>query len=476
MPTTTGKIYLGDKLVAGGAGAPAEGWVRPSDWPALPAVADTDQVFYGLHAVFDHGSNFATIRCQGAFTVDWGDGSSPVNVASNTTAEYNYSYAAAGLGAVTSRGYKTAIVTVTPQAGETLSEIDLSLKHTQSGLVNGHSSQWLDIRLAMNNVGTVMTYVNANWVHRFLERFEWVGGSSVQTFFQSFLRDCSSLQSLPLFNTAAGTTFNSFLSGCAILQSVPLFNTAAGTIFTQFLQFCPSLQQVPLFNTAAGAAFNGFLQGCTSLQSVPLFNTAAGTSFNGFLQGCTSLQSVPLFNTAAGTSFNSFLSGCAILQSVPLFNTAAGTSFNSFLSGCAILQSVPLFNTAAGTSFSFFMNGCSSLQSVPLFDTAAATVIGGAFLASLPRVQSIPAIDLSSVTNISTPFASSFSISRIQATFPAGQSFSLANLSLGPDALDEIYTNLPTASGTPTITVTGNWGTAAHDPTIATNKGWTVTA
>jgi hypothetical protein len=378
MPTTTGKIYLGDKLVAGGAAAAPE-WVRPADWPALPAVADTDQVFYGLHAVFDHGSNFATIRCTGAFTVDWGDGSSPVNVASNTTAEYNYSYAAAGLGAVTSRGYKTAIVTVTPQAGETLSAIDLSLKHTQSGLVNGHSSQWLDMRLAMNNVGTVTTFVSNNWLHRLLERFEWVGGSSVQTNFLEFLRGCNSLQQVPLFNTAAGTNFSAFLFGCA------------------------------------------------SLQSVPLFNTAAGTSFSNFLRDCNSLQQVSLFNTEAGTNFLEFLRGCNSLQQVPLFNTAAGTNFSAFLFGCASLQQVPLFNTAAGTNFANFLNGCTSL-------------------------------------------------SRIQATFPANLNISLVNLALGPDALNEIYTNLPTASGTPTITVTGNWGTAAHDPTIATNKGWTVTA
>jgi len=306
MPTTTGKIYLGSTLVAGGGGAAAGGWVRPVDWPALPAVAATDQVFYGLHAVFDHGSNFATIRCTGAYTVDWGDGSSPVNVASNTTAEYNYSYAASGLGAVTSRGCKTAIVTVTPQAGQTLSAIDISQKHTQSGLVNGHSSNWLDIRLAMNNVGTVTTY-NGSWLHRLLEQFEWVGGSSVQTIFASFL------------------------------------------------------------------------QSCTSLQSVPLFDTSAGTIFSNFLQGCNSLQSVPLFDTSAGTDFGNFLQYCS-------------------------------------------------------------------------------------------------SISRIQATFPANQSISLANLALGPVALNEIYTNLPTAIGSPVLTVTGNWGTATHNPTIATAKGWTVTA
>jgi hypothetical protein len=379
MPTTTGKIYLGDKLVAGGAAAPAEDWVRPSDWPALPAVADTDQVFYGLHAVFDHESNFATIRCQGAFTVDWGDGSSPVNVASNTTAEYNYSYAAAGLGAVTSRGYKTAIVTVTPQAGQTLSAIDLGQKHTQSGLVNGHSSQWLDMRLAMNNVGTVTTFVNTTWLHRLLERFEWVGGSSVQTSFASFLRDCSLLRSLPLFNTGEGTSFNFFLAGCSSLSVVPLFNTGKGTNFNNFMQVCPSLLNPPLFNTAQGTTFRFFYLFNSSLQSIPLYNVSLGQDFTSFCESCVSLQSIPALNFTAGTNLSSLLSACA-------------------------------------------------------------------------------------------------SMSRIQATFPASLNINLASRALGPAALNEIYTNLPTASGTPTITVTGNWGTAAHDPTIATNKGWTVTA
>jgi hypothetical protein len=401
-------------------------WVRPADWPALPAVVATDQVFHGLHAVFDHGSNFATIRCTGAFTVDWGDGSAPVNVASNTTAQYNYSYAASGLGAVTSRGYKTAIVTVTPQAGQTLSVVDISQKHTQTGLVNNHNSQWLDIRLAMNNVGTV-TASNQSWPARLLERFEWVGGSSVQSNYINFLINCSSLQQIPLFNTAASTSFQDFLRGCSSLQQVPLFNTAASTNFTNFLFACSSLQQVPLFNTAAGTNFSGFLFACSSLQQVPLFNTAASTNFSGFLSGCVSLQQVPLCNTAASTNFTNFLANCASLQQVPLFNTAASTNFTNFLANCASLQQVPLFNTAASTNFTNFLANCAST-------------------------------------------------SRIQATFPANQNISLANLALGPAALDEIYTNLPTASGTPrNITVTGNWGVSAgHDPTIATAKGWTV--
>lgn len=364
----------------GGGTTPTSEWVRPADWPALPAVAATDQVFRGLHAVYNSETNFATIRCTGAFTVDWGDGSSPVNVASNTTAQYNYSFSASGLGAVTSRGYKTAIVTVTPQAGQTLSSIDLSQKHTQTGLVNGHSSKWLDIRLAMNNAGTVTTWLNVNWVHRLLERFEWVGGSNVQTSFNSFLRDCTSLQSLPLFNTGAGTTFNNFLNN-------------------------------------------------TGLRTAPLFNTGAATSMNTFISSNPYLEELPLYNTALNTNFVSFASGNPRMRSVPLWNTASGTNFGGFLNANPSLAFVPAYNMTAATSLSNFFTTC--------------------------------------------PF-----IARIEATFPANLNIILSSLSLGPTALNEIFTNLPVASGLRTINVSGNWGTSqgSYNQSIATAKGWTVTS
>jgi len=70
-------------------------------------------------------------------------------------------------------------------------------------------------------------------------------------------------------------------------------------------------------------------------------------------------------------------------------------------------------------------------------------------------------------------FNTADAIGRIEGAMPA-VSFSIANLNLGAAALDEIYTNLPTA--TATITVTGNYGTTGDDPTIATAKGWTVTS
>ena len=104
--------------------------------------------------------------------------------------------------------------------------------------------------------------------------------------------------------------------------------------------------------------------------------------------------------------------------------TVAGTNFTSMFQNCSSLQTVPLLNTAAGTNFGSMFQGCPSLQSVK--------ITGAKY-----------AIDYS-------------------------------NCMLSSAALDNIYTNLGTASGAQTITVTGNWGTAGDDPSIATAKGWTV--
>ena len=97
---------------------------------------------------------------------------------------------------------------------------------------------------------------------------------------------------------------------------------------------------------------------------------------------------------------------------------------------------------------SYMFNSCYSLQAVPLFNTQA-------------------------VTNMSYMFATCPSLSRIAAT-GFKYTFSVANCKLSAAALDEIYTNLPTVTGQ-TITVTGNWGAATDNPSIATAKGWTVT-
>jgi hypothetical protein len=96
-------------------------------------------------------------------------------------------------------------------------------------------------------------------------------------------------------------------------------------------------------------------------------------------------------------------------------------------------------------------NNCNSLAFVPALVTTTVTAASG----------------------FANMFLNCNSLARIKAS-DFRFTFSVANCKLSAAALDEIYTNLPTVVGQ-TITVSGNYGIAGDDPTIATAKGWTVT-
>ena len=413
--------------ISGGGSTPAQ-WVRPADWLPLPAVTETDQKFVGLHAIYPD-ANFVALSAAGDYTVDWGDGVVE-NFAANAIAqhEYNYDTYDTGNATLSSSGYKQAVVTLTPQAGQNLTA--LNLHHCHSALTVQYSSGFLDIALAGQfltdlRIG-VQTPGSGSQVIRFadLERVNIVRSSVVN--------------------------FSYLFYGCYSLQAVVSISTDAvsGVNMSYMFSNCYSLTSVPQFDTSAVTSMNNMFNNCYSLASVPQFDTSAVTSMSGMFQGCFSITSVPLFNTATVTNMGSMFSNCSSLTSVPQFNTAAVTSMSNMFSYCYSLTSVPLFNTAKVTNMGSMFSNCSSLTSVPQFNTAA-------------------------VTSMSNMFSGCLSLSKVSMT-GMKVSFSVANCKLSAERLNEIYSNLAVVTGQ-TITVTGNYGTASDDPTIATAKGWTVT-
>ena len=411
-----------------------------------------------------------------------------------------------GDGSATLLPYKQAIVTVTPQAGQNLTALNLNVKNSTSGLQT-YDAGWLDLIVGSPNFTSTGLVLAANSTARnvrfaFLEqvsiknlgnttdlsyRFYYMyklrsvslPNTAAVTSMSSMFSGCTSLQSVPLFNTQAVTSMSYMFYYCNSLQTVPLFNIQAVTSMSNMFYNCYSLQTVPLFNikTTGTVDMSGMFYSCYSLQSVPLFNikTTGTVDMSYMFQNCYSLQTVPLFNTAAVTSMSGMFSGCTSLQSVPLFNTQAVTSMSYMFRNCTSLQTVPLFNTQAVTSMSSMFQNCYSLQSVPLFNTQAVTSMSNMFY-NCYSLQSMPALNVSAVTsstNFNLMFSSCNNLARIQAK-EFKYTFSVDSCKLSAAALNEIYTNLPTVTGQ-TLTVMGNWGTATDNPSIATAKGWTVT-
>jgi surface protein len=290
-------------------------WVRPADWLAMPTVLDTDDTFVSLHAIFPSGQNYVAFRFTtdtGDYEIDWGDGNVDV-VASNVVAEHEYDYSTYDPtdSTLTTRGYKQAIITVTPVTGQ-LATANFQFRFTTTPAQNqAYATGLLDCILSMPNanIGQSIIFGGVTVNHRFVERFQLLNLGNVTNIANMF-NNCSSLQSVPLFDTSGVTNMANMFQTCASLQSVPLFDTSGVTTMNSMFNNCTSLQSVPLFDTSSVTIMNTMFQNCSSLQSVPLFDTSGVTTMNLMFNNCTSIQSVPLFDTSGVTIMSSMFNGC----------------------------------------------------------------------------------------------------------------------------------------------------------------------
>lgn len=124
-------------------------WSRPLDWPELPILEENEQRFVGLHAVFED-SNFVALSAAGDYNVDWGDGVVE-NFVSGTTAYHMYDFNNSNLSALTAEGYKCAILSLTPQPGQNLTDLNLHKKHNQLELQT-YTSGFLDISISASKI------------------------------------------------------------------------------------------------------------------------------------------------------------------------------------------------------------------------------------------------------------------------------------------------------------------------------------
>ena len=322
MPTTTGKIYLGNILISSGA---TTWWTRPSDWIAMPTIISTEQKVAALFLVGDNDSNFVAFRFSGNYTVDWGDGNIE-NVAAGVTAEHNYLFsslsASTEIGPVGSK-MRQAMIVITPQAGRNLTSISFDFKHSSLGATT-YTTPILEITLSAPSCTT------------------WLIGGTIGNL--RLLEQCTIL-------SHNATNMTNLFSGCSALQSVPSFNTAAVTNMASMFQACAALQSVPSFNTIAVTNMSNMFQACSALQSVPLFNTSAVTNMTSMFNACRSLQSIPNLNCSSATSIISFAINCnglkrcqatGIKSTVSFANCAlSATNLNEIYTNLADLTALP---------------------------------------------------------------------------------------------------------------------------------------
>lgn len=443
-------------------------WTRPADWLAMPTPGAQEVI--GLMAVYDDGANYVAIQCQGAYTVDWGDGT-VTNYGNNVVASYQHVFSTLSPSTTTTEGFRQALVRITPQAGQNLSSVSFGV--TNATLAKSFAPGWLEFDIRTPNC--IPTFNGSGNIIRYgrLEKInvrQW-GTASVANLFNN-LYNLKSVYIEPT-ETSAITAFNNMFLNCYALEEVNAFDTSAGTNVSSMFDSCYSLVTLPLFNFSASTNALGLLQNCYSLLNVPAITL--GTDASQVFFNCLSLETVGLMNTSNVTNFTSMFNTCRSLKTLPLLDTSKGTNFTSMLASCNSLVEIPLFNTVLATNMTGMFNGAQMIQYIPALNTANVTTVNQMFN-NCVNLRQLPALSLPVCTVFTTWLGSNTTLSK-SLVVNATRGHSYSGMSLSQANIVTIFTNLGTASGAQTITVSSNPGYAgltAAERLIATNKGWTI--
>jgi surface protein len=330
--------------------------------------------------------------------------------------------------------YKIATVTISPQAGQSITTFDLFEKHNQAGLVTNYATGWLDMAIALpdvtalnigqasssinyglcervriNQLGNVTNYSNLFYGFTGLKNVVIPDNITTVTTTSSMFFNCYSLYEVPLFDTSNVTNVTNMFYNCNTLVSIPFFDTSSVTGINSMFQFCSSITTVPAFDTSNVTNMTSMFNGCLSLTSVPFFDTTNVTLMSNMFNNCYSLASVPFFDTTNVTNMIAMFSGCHTLTSVPFFDTSNVTSMGSMFSYCTSLTTVPLFDTSKVTSMGGMFQYCYSLASVPFFDTSNVTSMGSMFY-DCRSITTVPLFNTRRVSSMSSMFQNCYSL------------------------------------------------------------------
>ena len=412
-----------------------------SEWPTLTIPATTTQQVQMLVAIPPTGHRIAVI-CAGAYTVDWGD-STTENVATGIQANHTYTYASISSSA-TSMGYKVAIITITPQAGQNLTSFNCYVRNattwknlagTNIALTNPNDSRILDIVISMP-YGTSLTIGSylTNILHNSLERVRItssaitstsnlfyncyglqdyaINSSANITSTDSMFYNCISLTYGKWFNTQYVTNALSMFYGCTKLLSTANFNFDSATNLTSLFYNCRSLLYIPFSSFSAATSLQAIFQNCFSLLVSPNFYMPNVANATYMYYGCGSLTYIPTLQMPKVTNMNNFMFNAYSLPVVPNFYAPLVTNMSLAYANMYALHTVNHVPPASVTTYSQCFANDSSLVSVPTFDCTNVTTLAYMFQ-SCPSIKNITLTNTGNVTNWNTTFSGCTSLETV---------------------------------------------------------------
>lgn len=360
--------------------------------------------------------------------------------------------------------YKQAIVTLTPQAGYNLTNLNLHLKYPSGDLPRYYNNSWLDIAIS----GPLLTglkigtntpmnsfdmYVRNDSLERLLitegksidfrtlcnslhglRTFKYLGSGKMSSVFALF-ENCWSLIDIEIRSTSNCTEFYGMFNLCYSLRIAPDLDLQNATNTSSMFNNCNSLKFVPNYCTTGVQIFNSMFASCSSLKEAPVLDYRSATNVAGLFNNCGSLQVIGPINGPINDA-GSMFSACSSLIRAPYVNTKNATNFQTMFQGCSNLEIVPAYDTSNATNLYGMFLSCQNLENVPYMITTGVTDMTNMFNGCL-SLKTVPLFDTRNVTNMSRMFEGCYALERIP-TFNTNKVTNFSNMFLANNSLKEV--------------------------------------
>jgi hypothetical protein len=519
-------------------------WYRPSDWLPMPDMPVGTQMFAGLAAIYKGASgftgasgdsNFVALLAVGNYIVDWGNGFTSAHT-SNTQANYQYNFEDIPTSTETRDGYRQVIIKVTPQAGATLTQINLNRRYSGPPTQPIGWNPWLSIRIRGRQLTTIGIGSSSPTARNdLLEEIEILGETSISGI-ADILQNVTGVECIKGTEwTSSCSSANSCFTSSLSLRKIPLLDTRRFSSNTHAMfsncnafELCPPLyfdgvNDSSVINTSSLFNSTGII--IAPHLSLRRLNQSSSTT-NGsssMFSGCSFLKRIPeTLDFTKNRFFNSMFASCVVLSKIPNINTINGTNFSAMFDFACSLNSVSGLCMGNAHVITNMFDEAYRLKSIDIgtigFGLTAAQIASGGATQTNPNIAAndaffrVPAIKAPELnwsklsTALRTFRESRFSIipgggitsgmsggatlgwstnsflyqALALKSFPVLdgllQNIDIRELNASPTMLNQIFTGLGTTGGR--INVTSNWGACAAYGCcfgIATSKGWTFT-
>lgn len=436
-------------------------WVRNPSWLTITGITSSDQKFKGLYQINRYANFIAlTFSTSGAanYTIDWGDGSAPVSVASGSAAYYEYDWTNSALDGTNapvtftassntinrnnhgySNGMNISFATIVTTTGIIANQIYYVVNATTNSFQVSNTIDGSAITLTNDGTGTILPYkqvivtvtpssgnltvANLNTKHNqsgLVNGYTagWLdvafAGSYTTLTCQGNLNNVvlTNIQQVNVLSSSL-TSYASLFAGLGGLENVVgVASNASPSSAVGMFSNCVLLQNVGLFDTSTISNTNTMFSSCGTLLTIPPFNMVSVTDASSMFQNCAALLTIPPINTINLANAQAMFLNCVALSNVPLINTSNVTTTVQMFQGCSSLQNIPLLNTANVANAQQMFQACTSLVTIPKLNTINVTNMSSMFN-GCNGLQSIPLINTSNAISMASMFQNCFRLQTI---------------------------------------------------------------